>query len=521
MVTTRQPGETLTPGTAAPLPQAPVPLPAILPDGQSSAVLEALGVAVYTTDSCGRITYYNEAAAELWGRRPEIGVDEWCGSWKIYTTEGEHLPHDQCPMAITLRENRPVRGIEAIAERPDGTRINFMPLPTPLRDEHGNLIGAVNVLVDVTDRHRAEAEAIAQRDLMTTISQNMSTGLVMVDRDNQIEFMNRAAEEITGYTFEQLRGKDAHDTIHRQYPDGTPMPRDECTIAQSNASLERTESHEDVFVRPDGSRYDVICNIAPVLQSGARVGMIVDLRDATEEKRAQEAIKQSLELKDQFLGLVSHELRTPIATIIGNAILLQRRSEALSPESKTQALADIADESQKLQRIIENLLLITRLEASQSLETEPLRLPIAAEEAVMAFRRRNPLRTISIETDGDVPIAVGHPMMLPLVFDNLISNADKYSPLDAPIHIRMYGGPDGDVRACIRDYGIGIDGADTSHVFTPFYRSRRARTQASGIGLGLAVCKRVIEAQGGRIWAATRPEGGCDFIVSLKRASDD
>jgi signal transduction histidine kinase len=247
---------------------------------------------------------------------------------------------------------------------------------------------------------------------------------------------------------------------------------------------------------------------------------VLDLRDSTAEKKAQRAIQASIELKDQFLGLVSHELRTPIATIIGNAILLQRRGAVLAPDSKEQALEDIADESQKLQRIIENLLLITRLDADQTLESDPLRLPVVVDEAVSAFRRRNPGRTLSVETDGDVPIALGHSAMLPLVFDNLISNADKYSPVDTPIHIRISAAGENAVQVCVRDYGIGMDAEDTERVFTPFYRSPRARTQASGIGLGLAVCKRIIEAQGGRIWAVTRPEGGCDVIVSLPQASE-
>src|SRR5438309_10533495 len=85
-------------------------------------LLEALPVAVYTTDAEGRITFYNQAAADLWGHRPELGSSQWCGSWRLYWPDGRPLPHDQCPMAIALREGRPVRDLEAIAERPDGTR---------------------------------------------------------------------------------------------------------------------------------------------------------------------------------------------------------------------------------------------------------------------------------------------------------------------------------------------------------------------------------------------------------------
>lgn len=117
--------------------------------------LEALGVAVYTTDAEGRITFFNEAAAEFWGRRPDIG-EEWCGSWKLYWPDGRPMPHDQCPMAIALKEARSVRGYEGVAERPDGTRAAFVPYPTVVFDANGTLIGAINVLVDVTERRRAE-----------------------------------------------------------------------------------------------------------------------------------------------------------------------------------------------------------------------------------------------------------------------------------------------------------------------------------------------------------------------------
>jgi PAS domain S-box-containing protein len=121
-------------------------------------LLDALPAAVYTTDAVGRITYYNEAAAALWGHRPLLGSSEWCGSWKLYWPDGTPLPHDQCPMAIALKADRVVRGMEAAAERPDGTRVPFIPYPTPIHDEADRLIGAVNMLVDITDRKRAEEQ---------------------------------------------------------------------------------------------------------------------------------------------------------------------------------------------------------------------------------------------------------------------------------------------------------------------------------------------------------------------------
>ena len=118
-------------------------------------LLEALPAAVYTTDAAGRITFFNKAAVEMAGRTPLAG-EEWCVTWRLYTPDGVPLPHDKCPMAISLREDRPVRGAEAVAERPDGTRVPFIPYPTPLHDANGRLIGAINMLVDISDRKQAE-----------------------------------------------------------------------------------------------------------------------------------------------------------------------------------------------------------------------------------------------------------------------------------------------------------------------------------------------------------------------------
>lgn len=121
-------------------------------------LLDALPAAVYTTDAQGRLTYYNQAAIDLWGYRPGLGTQEWCGSWKLYWPDGMPLPHNECPMALALKERKPIRGVEAIAERPDGTRVSFMPYPTPLLDADGRLVGAVNMLVDITEKKWAEAE---------------------------------------------------------------------------------------------------------------------------------------------------------------------------------------------------------------------------------------------------------------------------------------------------------------------------------------------------------------------------
>jgi len=125
-------------------------------DGPYRELLDAFPAAVYTTDAEGRLTFFNKAAEELAGRTPQIGVDRWCISWKLYRADGSPLPHEECPMAQTLRQGRAVRNVQIIAERPDGGRVPLIPFPTPLHDPSGKLVGAVNMMVDVGALKRAE-----------------------------------------------------------------------------------------------------------------------------------------------------------------------------------------------------------------------------------------------------------------------------------------------------------------------------------------------------------------------------
>jgi len=160
------------------------------------AVLDTLPVPIYTTDRDGLVTYWNRACVDLAGREPELGRDRWCVTWKIFTTAGDHLPHDQCPMAEAIREQRIVRDSIAIAERPDGTRIAFRPYPTPLFDENGRLTGAVNMLIDVTDE-QTEAlheQAARCRRLASSLYSREST-LVL---QKMAEGFDRTAAELRG-----------------------------------------------------------------------------------------------------------------------------------------------------------------------------------------------------------------------------------------------------------------------------------------------------------------------------------
>jgi PAS domain S-box-containing protein len=118
--------------------------------------LDQLPAAIYITDEDGVVTYFNPSCIDFTGRRPEVGKDRWCVTWRLYTNAGEFLPHDECPMAVAINTRRPIRGVTAVAERPDGTRVNFRPWPTPIFDANGVFKGAINILEDLTDDVRAQ-----------------------------------------------------------------------------------------------------------------------------------------------------------------------------------------------------------------------------------------------------------------------------------------------------------------------------------------------------------------------------
>jgi two-component sensor histidine kinase len=140
-------------------------------------VLDAIPLPLYATDADGFLTYFNPAAVAFWGFKPELRSQRWCGSWKLLDAAGEPMPHGECPMATALKEKRALRGPEAIAERPDGTRVSFMPHPTPIFGTDGKLVGAVNVLFDLTEVKRAE---VKQKALIDELNHRVKNTLATV-----------------------------------------------------------------------------------------------------------------------------------------------------------------------------------------------------------------------------------------------------------------------------------------------------------------------------------------------------
>ncbi|MGF6227590.1 PAS domain S-box-containing protein [Inquilinus ginsengisoli] len=317
-----------TPKAASPATPWPA-LPVVLAGERTAQeILQALPAAIYTTDAEGRITFYNEAAAALWGCRPELGKNEFCGSWKLYWPDGTPLPHDQCPMALALKQGRAIRGMEAVAERPDGTRVPFIPYPTPLFDAEGRLIGAMNMLVDITDRHRAEQQLLGEAEerargeqaaqRLAAIVESSEDAIVAKDLDGVIMSWNRGAERLFGYAAEEVVGQPITIVIPPDRLD------EETQILARIRRGEGVQQLETIRRRKDGSQVEISLTVSPVRnRTGEIVGASKIARDITERKRAQE--RQALLLRE-----MSHRVNNLFA-LAGAVITLSART-ARTPE---------------------------------------------------------------------------------------------------------------------------------------------------------------------------------------------
>jgi len=220
----------------------------------------------------------------------------------LYRPDGTPLPHDECPMAVTLKTGRPVRGVEAVAERPDGTLVPFMPYPTPLHDAAGNVVGAVNMLVDLTDRSRAEQA----RQLLASIVESSDDAIVSKDLNGVIDSWNPGAERLFGYTADEVVGK----SVTSLFPLG--LQDEERAILKRIRLGEQVEHYETVRCRKDGSLVDISLTVSPLRNAAGKVtGVAKIARDISARKKAEH--ERLLALQDEERRRIANELHDSTA----------------------------------------------------------------------------------------------------------------------------------------------------------------------------------------------------------------
>jgi signal transduction histidine kinase len=237
-----------------------------------------------------------------------------------------------------------------------------------------------------------------------------------------------------------------------------------------------------------------------------------------ESQAAQQELREAASAKDDFLGIVSHELRTPITTIYGGARLLGARRDQLSSENTDELISDIEQESERLYRLVQNLLVLARSERTE-VEKEPISLRQQTQKLIAMFARRRANRIVDVRIDPGAEIAWAEDSYLDQILLNLLTNADKYSPPELPIEIEI-SVQDGEHFFRVLDRGPGVKETEIDRIFESFFRSSTTADQARGTGVGLAVCRRLVEAQGGRVWAKLRDGGGLEVGFALPALVD-
>jgi len=484
-------------------------------------LVHSLPAAVYTTDAEGRVTLFNEAAAILWGRKPEIGKELWCGSYKIFNPDGTDLPLDECPMAVTLKQGRAVRGREIVIERPDGKRRNILPYPQPIFDNSGKIVGAVNMLLDITDRNLAQL--VAQR--FAAIVESSDDAIIGKDINGFINSWNHGAERIFQYTADEIVGKHITTLI-------PPERRDEeVEILGKIRRGESVKHYETVRQRKDGSFINVSLTISPIKDASEKIiGASKIARDITEHKRAEKELRKAHEeliaaarAKDDFLATLSHELRTPL-----NPVLLIASDAANNHELPPRARTDFDTIRKNIEleaRLIDDLLDLTRITRGKIiLDKTFLDVHRILEDATATVGDEMNQKQIVLKMDLKAAqhMVFADAVRLQQIFWNLLKNAVKFTPNGGKITIET-GVDENKLAVKITDTGIGMTADEAGHIFTAFSQGTHTNgnngNRFGGLGLGLAISQRLAEFHSGKIRATSEGrDQGSTFIVELPLA---
>lgn len=355
--------------------------------------------------------------------------------------------------------------------------------------------------VQVRLQRLAQAEHARAAELNAVI-RTMGEGVIVCGADGRIGLANPAAERL----FPEIASQSYDEILTRLYDSTGIAP-----VLGTRAGPIELPMAADPDRWVELTTYPVTVGIG-LATAGDET--IVVLRDVTEARR-REAIRET------FIGVLSHELRTPVTTIFGGAKLLARQNTTFDEETRRSIFQDIYEEAERLQRLVEDVVALNRFsDEGGDVGWEPVLIQRLLSSVVRSEETRWPGMAFVLDIATGLPTVSADPTYVEQVIRNLLSNAAKYGGAGSTVTIAAAAG-DGEVLVRVLDDGPGFPAEETERLFELFYRSPGTASVASGAGIGLFVCARLISAMGGRIWASPRPEGGAEFGFALAELEDE
>jgi PAS domain S-box len=472
-------------------------------------IVDLLPIGVSICDAEGRITYYNEQAAALWGMRPQLGAEEplFCAFKEVRLADGTAVPRDCTPMARAIKEGLSFRNVQATVRNADGDEFHTMVNVDPIRDADGTVRGAINAFQDVSERKGIDAEIRR----LAAIVESSDDAIISKDLHGIITSWNGGATRIFGYRPEEIVGLPVTVLIPPDRHD------EEAGILNRIRRGNRIEHFETVRQRKDGTLVDVSLTVSPIKdEAGNIVGASKIARNIGRLKKVEEELRIADQRKNHFLATLAHELRGPLAPL-SNALQVLRLTE----DKKSHAdAADVMDRQLRLMsRLIDDLLDVGRITSGK--------LVLKTEQASIAAILRHALEASTAEIEAgahrlhinlppDETLVEADPVRLAQVFSNLLTNAARYTPSGGEIRLNTIREP-GRVIVTVSDNGIGIPAEKISDIFELFTQVEGAlETSSRGLGIGLTLARQLVEMHQGTIEAhSDGPGTGSRFTVSI------
>lgn len=411
------------------------------------------------------------------------------------------------PAAREVRE-RTAMSLKGVRQPPyevetrhkDGSVRTLEVLEIPVR-EGGRVVAVEGIARDITEQKRAQAALAAHDREMTEQSRlillSAGEGIIGVDMDGRVIFMNESAEKMLGWRLDELKGELLHPAVHCKRADGSRYPAGECPMSAALSSGKVSRVDDEVLWRRDGSPFPVSYSSRPMMRDGGRVGAVITFRDMTEQRRLEE-------LREFLTHAMVHDLNGPLTSIMAGAEMASECPAHLPDCANREHLAVVREAAAEMKKMISDILDISRMEQGKMRlsprKTAPGALAAAAARA-MEYPARMEGRTLSLSAPGGLPRVSADAPLIRRVIENLISNALRYAPKGSAVKVSA-AARGTRVEFSVSDPGPGVRPEHLGRVFDKYFQSDPAPGAVrKGKGLGLAFCRLAVEAHGGEIRA--------------------